>query len=71
MLCSCEQDKQTASRIMSDYNSDLGEQGVSSLPALMVKIVDMAPSQSQSKQPFFRTEITIKALITVWEDPDI
>ena len=39
MLCCCERDKQTASRIMSDYNIDLGEWGVSSVPALMAKIV--------------------------------
>ena len=31
----------------------------------------MAPSQSQSKQPFFLTKIMIKALITVWEEADI
>ena len=31
----------------------------------------IAPSQSQSKQPFFWTEIMIKALITVWEEADI
>ena len=40
MLCCCERDEQTASRIMSDYNIDLGEWGVSSVPALMAKIVD-------------------------------
>ena len=39
MLCCCERDEQTASRMMSDYNIDLGEQGVSSVPALMAKIV--------------------------------
>ena len=39
MLCCCERDKQTAMRIMSDYNIDLGEWGVSSVPALMAKIV--------------------------------
>ena len=40
MLCCCEHDEQTASRIMSDYNIDLGEWGVSSVRALMAKIVD-------------------------------
>ena len=39
MLCCCERDEQTSSRIMSDYNIDLGEWGVSSVPALMAKIV--------------------------------
>ena len=39
MLCCCERDEQTASRMMSDYNSDLGERGVSSAQALMAKIV--------------------------------
>ena len=39
MLCCCERDEQTASRIMSDYNIDLGEWGVSGVPALMAKIV--------------------------------
>ena len=39
MLCCCERDEQTASRIMSDYNIDLGEWGVSSVPALMAKSV--------------------------------
>ena len=39
MLCCCERDEQTASRIMSDCNIDLGEWGVSSVPALMAKIV--------------------------------
>ena len=39
MLCCCERDKQTASPIMSDYNIALGEWGVSSVPALMAKIV--------------------------------
>ena len=38
MLCCCERDEQTSSRIMSDYNIDLGEWGVSSVPALMAKI---------------------------------
>ena len=38
MLCCCERDEQTASRIMSDYNIDLGEWGVPSVPALMAKI---------------------------------
>ena len=42
MLCCCERDKQTASRIMSDYNIDLGEWGVSSVPAVMAKIVVLA-----------------------------
>ena len=37
MLCCCERDEQTSSRIMSDYNIDLGEWGVSSVPALMAK----------------------------------
>ena len=41
MLCCRERDEQTASRIMSDYNIDLGEWGVSSVPALMAKIVDL------------------------------
>ena len=40
MLCCCERDEQTASRIVSDYNIDLGEWGVSSVPALMAKIVE-------------------------------
>ena len=39
MLCCCERDEQTSSPIMSDYNIDLGEWGVSSVPALMAKIV--------------------------------
>ena len=39
MLCCCERDEQTSLRIMSDYNIDLGEWGVSSFPALMAKIV--------------------------------
>ena len=39
MLCCCERDEQTSSRIMSDYNIDLREWGVSSVPALMAKIV--------------------------------
>ena len=39
MLCCCERDEQTASRIMSDYNIDLGEWGESRVPALMTKIV--------------------------------
>ena len=39
MLCCCERDEQTASHIMPDYNIDLGEWGVSSVPALMAKIV--------------------------------
>ena len=39
MLCCCERDEQTASGIKSDYNTDLGEWGVSSVPALMAKIV--------------------------------
>ena len=39
MLRCCERDEQTSSRIMSDYNIDLGEWGVSSVPALMAKIV--------------------------------
>ena len=39
MLCCCERDEQTSSCIMSDYNIDLGEWGVSSVPALMAKIV--------------------------------
>ena len=39
MLCCCERDEQTASRIMSDYNIDSGKWGVSSVPALMAKIV--------------------------------
>ena len=39
MLCCCEHDEQTASRIMADYYIDLGEWGVSSVPALMAKIV--------------------------------
>ena len=42
MLCCCERDEQTSSRIMSDYNIDLGEWGVSSVPALMAKIVGMS-----------------------------
>ena len=33
MLCCCERDEQTSSRIMSDYNIDLGEWGVSSVPS--------------------------------------
>ena len=41
MLCCCERDEQTASRIMSDYNIDLGEWVVSSVPSLMAKIVDL------------------------------
>ena len=41
MLCCCERDEQTASRIMADYNIDLGEWGVSSVPALMAKIVGL------------------------------
>ena len=41
MLCCCERDEQTSSRIMSDYNIDLGEWGVSSVPALMAKIVGL------------------------------
>ena len=45
MLCCCERDEQTSSRIMSDYNIDLGEWGVSSVPALMAKIVDMMVKQ--------------------------
>ena len=39
MLCCCERDEQTAWRIMSDYNIDLGEWGVSHVAALMAKIV--------------------------------
>ena len=38
MLRCCERDEQTSSRIMSDYNIDLGEWGVSSVPALMAKL---------------------------------
>ena len=41
MLRCCERDEQTSSRIMSDYNIDLGEWGVSSVPALMAKIVGL------------------------------
>ena len=41
MLCCCERDEQTASRIMSDYNTDLGEWGVSSVPSLIAKIVGL------------------------------
>ena len=42
MLCCCEHDEQTASRILSDYNIDLGEEwGVSSVPSLMAKIVGL------------------------------
>ena len=44
MLCCCERDEQTATRIMSDYNIDLGEWGVSSVPALMAKIVSCDPA---------------------------
>ena len=39
MLCWCEREEQTALHIMSDYNIDLGEWGVSSVPASMAKIV--------------------------------
>ena len=42
MLYCCERDDQTASRMMCDYihyNIDLGERGVSSVPALMATIV--------------------------------
>ena len=39
MLCCCERNEQTASRITADYNIDLGEWWVSSVPALMAKIV--------------------------------
>ena len=41
MLCCWERNEQSASRIMSDYNIDLGEWGVSSVPALMAKIVGL------------------------------
>ena len=41
MLCCCERDEQTASRIMSDYIIDLLEWGVSSVPVLMAKIVGL------------------------------
>ena len=41
MLCCCERNEQTASRIMSDYNIDLGEWVVSSVPSLMAKMVDL------------------------------
>ena len=47
MLCCCERDEQTASRIMSDYNIDLGEWGVSSVPALMAKVVDPQVKDAQ------------------------
>ena len=40
MLCCCERAEQTASRIMYDYNIDLGEWGVSSVSSFMAKIVD-------------------------------
>ena len=46
MLCCCERDEQTALRIMSDYNIDLGEWGVSSVPALMAKIADKGSTPS-------------------------
>ena len=39
MLCWCERNKQTTARMMSNNNIDLGERGVSSVPALMAKIV--------------------------------
>ena len=39
MLSCCERDEQTSLRMMFDYNIDLGEQGVSSVPAFMAKIV--------------------------------
>ena len=39
MLCCCERDEQTASRIMSDHNIDLGEWGVSSVPALTLVLL--------------------------------
>ena len=52
MLCCCERDEQTASRIMSDYSIDLGEWGVSSVPALMAKIVDRIYDQIiEKRQP--------------------
>ena len=53
MLCCCERDEQTSSRIMSDYNIDLGEWGVSSVPALMAKIVArmIFPSLYDFSQP--------------------
>ena len=38
MLCCCERDEQTVSRMMPDYNIDLGERGVSSVPAVMAKL---------------------------------
>ena len=48
MLCCCEREEQTASHMMPYYNIDLGEQGVSSFPALMAKIVG---SKSKSVPP--------------------
>ena len=39
MSCCCERDEQTVSHMMSGYNIDLGERGVSNIPALMAKTV--------------------------------
>ena len=51
MLCCCERDEQTSSRIMSDYNIDLGEWGVSSVPALMAKIAVTVNCGIQTELP--------------------
>ena len=65
MLCCCERNEQTSSRIMSDYNIDLGEWGVSSVPALMAKIVVMFWKQSEGFKDSFRTETSTIAHVPV------
>ena len=61
MLCYCEHDEETSSRMMSDYNIDLGERGVSSVPALMAKIVDFRHQDSLQSalvsMPLFSLEL--------------